>query len=77
MNTFTEMKKFVTTLSGCVVFDYNGHSCGIDPLSLNKFDMWYGDKTTTLQTIDEVVNSKFFDGKSLIDIWDDITDLDF
>lgn len=77
MNTFTEMENFIATLSGHVLFNYKGRACGIDPLSLNQFDMWYGDKSATLQTVDEVLTTKFFDGKSLKDIWDDITELDY
>ena len=31
----------------------------------------------TAHSIEEVMETKFFDGKSLEDIWDDITDLEY
>lgn len=39
--------------------------------------MWYGDKSMTAHSIEEVMDTKFFDGKSLEDIWDEITDLEY
>jgi len=59
-----------------VTFEYNGKCCGVDPLSRNKFDMWYGDKYLTADSIGAVMEVKLFDGKSLQEIWDDIVDLE-
>ena len=75
--TLTELKKYLKALNGAVTFDYNGYSCGIDPLSANEFDMWYGDKSITLDSLDDVFNHNFFDGNSLFEIWDDISEIDF
>lgn len=50
---------------------------GVNSLSLNEFDMWYGDKSMTAHSIEEVMDTKFFDGKSLEDILNDITDLEY
>ena len=41
------------------------------------FDMWYGDESMTAHSIEEVMTTKFFDGKSMEDILDDITDLEY
>lgn len=75
--TILELKNYLTNLIGHVTFEYNGYSCGIDPLSLNKFDMWYGNDAVTVNSIEKVMNEPLFNGKSLKDIWDDITNLDF
>jgi hypothetical protein len=75
--TILELKNHLTNLIGHVTFEYNGYSCGIDPLSLNKFDMWYGNDAVTVNSIEKVMNEPLFNGKSLKDIWDDITNLDF
>lgn len=75
--TILELKNHLTNLIGHVTFEYNGHSCGIDPLSINKFDIWYGDDEATVDSIEKVLGEKLFDGKSLKDIWDDVTNLDF
>ena len=59
-----------------ITFIYNGKSCGVDPMSSTEFDMWYGDDFVTVGSIEEVMNTKLFDNKSLTDIFDDIDDLE-
>ena len=71
------IKEFLSNLISHVTFEYNGHSCGVDPLASDNFDMWCGDNTMTAHSIDEVMTTKFFDDKSLEDILDDITDLEY
>ena len=71
------MKEYLGNLTSHVMFEYNGYSCGVDPLARDKFDMWYGDESMTAHSIDEVMTTKFFDGKSLENILDDITDLEY
>lgn len=75
--TITEVKDYLPNLISHITFDYNGYSCGVDPLAVGAFDMWYGNKEITVKSIDEVLNTKFFDGESLTDIWDDVTELDY
>lgn len=75
--TIAKLEDYLSKLTSHVIFNYDGISCGIDPLSRNRFDMWYGNKCITLQTVADVLYTKFFDGKSLKDIWDDITELDY
>lgn len=75
--TISEVKKYLSDLIGHITFEYNGYSCGVDPITLNSFDMWYGDNVITVDSIDEVINNNFFDGKSLKDIFDNITELEF
>lgn len=75
--TITEVKDYLTKLTGHIVFDYNGCSCGIDPLSRNRFTLWCGDDEMTAGSVDEVLNVKFFGGKSLTEIWDNITEPDY
>lgn len=75
--TLVEVKAYLANLTGHVTFNYNGYYCGIDPLAQNKFDLWCGSDETTVNSIDEVVTAKFFDGKSLEDIWNDVENLDF
>ena len=47
-------------------------SCGIDPLSTDSFDMWYGDDFFNVKSVGEVMSYPLFDGKSLGDITDNI-----
>lgn len=72
-----EIRDYLSKLTGHVIFDYMGRSCGVDPLALDSFDMWYGNNEMTAKSIDEVMTAKFFNGKSLTDIWCDVTEVDF
>lgn len=38
---------------------------------------WYGEESANVDSIDKVMNLKFFNGKSLSDIWDDVTEVCF
>ena len=38
-----ELEKRINSLCTHVLFAYKGHSCGIDPLALDEFDMWCGE----------------------------------
>lgn len=58
------------------LFTYRGLSCGVDPLGVSEFDMWCGDKLMTATSIDEVMSTPFFSGKSLQDIAEDIEDIE-
>lgn len=71
------IKEYLGNLTSHITFEYHGYSCGIDPLSLNQFDMWYGGQNMTAHSIEEVMTTKFFDGSSLEDILDDIINLEY
>ena len=75
--TILEVKDYLHKLMGCITFEYNNYSCGVDPLGLKLFDVWYGDNIITVHSIEEVMNMKFFDGKSLTDIWGNVINIDF
>ncbi len=53
----------------CFEFEYNGFCCGVDPFSESDYDVWYGEQYAKMYSIDEVVNTKFFDGKTLEEIF--------
>ena len=74
--TAEKIKKRLLECASHMCFDYNGKGCGIDPYYVpekkkNFFNIWYGeDETCTLNNIDDVMKSKFFNGKSLEEIAD-------
>ena len=72
--TISKTIEHLSVLTSHITFKYKGKDCGIDPLSHNRFDMWYGHANITAKSVDEVFNVKFFDDKSLTDIWDDVTE---
>lgn len=67
-----KIKDQIKEIRSHFLFEYNGKSCGVDPFSENDFDIWYGDNLKSVQSIDEVMNDKFFDGKSLTEIANEI-----
>lgn len=76
--TILGIKEHIDNLISHITFTYNNKNCGIDPITRNeRYDMWYGDKIHTAKSVEEVMNIKFFDGKSLSDIMDDIEELDY
>ncbi len=74
--TATELRKQVESLISHVLFAYNGKPCGIDPISHQQIDVWYGDAVFTAKSVDEAMNSPFFDGKSLSQICENMTNID-
>lgn len=75
--TIKEVKNYLASLTSHIMFEYNGKPCGIDPLSRNKFNMWYGTEGISASSIDDVMTAKIFDNLSLEDIWGNITALEF
>ena len=71
-----ELKDRIAEIVTQITFTYNGKNCGVDPMSSTEFDMWCGDEFVTVGSIEEVMNTKLFDDKSLADIVDDIDDLE-
>lgn len=73
--TISEAKEHLSSLTGHITFEYNGQPCGVDPLALDSFSLWYGSHETTCKSVHEVMNVAIFDGKTLIEIWHDIAEL--
>ena len=74
---FKEVKNDLASIVNYATFYYNGKLSGIDPISKEHFNLWYGpDKTYTAKSIDEAMEYPLFDGKSFFEIFDDIVDLE-
>ena len=71
------IKERINELASHFTFEYQSLSCGVDPFSQNEFDLWCGDNNRTAKSIDEVMTTPFFNGKSLSEIADDIEIIDF
>lgn len=74
LNTFRDR---VYSLISYISFEYNNTDCGIDPLAKDHFDMWYGDEYYKAESIDDVMSHPLFDGKSLTEIFDNISNLEY
>lgn len=74
--TVKGLRDRIESLCTHVLFDYDGKECGIDPLDAGHFDMWYGDKFMEAHSIDEVMQTPFFNGKALEDIVDQLENVE-
>ncbi len=63
-----EIRDYITSLCSHLTFDFEGKSCGVDPLAPDQFDMWCGDDFMEAHSIDEVMKAPFFEGKALENI---------
>lgn len=72
-----DFKKKISSLSSHILFEYNGVECGVDPLSPDSFDMWFGDKYHNAKSIDEVMTAPLFNGKCINQIYKDIKNIDY
>lgn len=76
MNTSKQIYNRLLEMCTHILFDYNGHNCGIDPLSKTTIDMWYGDIACTVSSVDEAMNYPLFNGKTINEISEDIKNLE-
>ena len=64
-----QLRDEILSLTYDIQFVYKGVNCLIMPYSHKHFVLCYGeDKDKEYSNIDDVMNDKFFDGKSLSDI---------
>ncbi len=68
---------YIESICNHVFFSYNGTECGIEPINKQHFEISFGGNLFIANSIDEVKNEKYFDGKSLSEIFDDITDIEY
>ncbi len=72
-----KIKSRISEIASHFTFEYRGKKAGVDPFSKNDFDMWFGDNDKKATSIEEVMNDKFFDGKSLTEIAEEIKIIDW
>ena len=72
-----EFKKHINSLTSHILFNFNDKDCGVDPLSRNNFEVWYGEELRTVQNVDEVMAVPIFNGQSLTQVFDKIKNIDY
>lgn len=71
--TEKELRKIISSCMDEIYFFYNGKSAGVCVVVHNykpTFTLWYGDETKDFDNINDIMGSKFFDGKSLSELVD-------
>lgn len=62
------LKKLILSFTQDIEFDLNGTHCSICPINSKRIILCYNGISKTCKSIDEVMSSKVFDGKSLSEI---------
>jgi hypothetical protein len=73
--TINEFLENLTEEYGTAEFEYKGKKCGIEPKtqdSITTYTMWYGKNWNDYDDIDILLSDRFFDGRSLHDIFQSI-----
>lgn len=70
--TAKEIRDRLNEMVSHITFEYKGKPCGVDPLSQTHYEIWYGDVDMVATSLDEVMTTPFFDGKSLSEIAEEI-----
>ena len=66
-----ELKDIILDCCNDVVFDYNGRKSGVTSEVKNHvpaFQAWHGSKVKEYDNVDDVMNDKFYSGKSINDL---------
>ena len=62
------LRELILSLTQDIVFQYNGTYACINPWNPNKIEVGYGEKVKMYKDIEDVMTDKFYDGKSLNEI---------
>lgn len=71
----SELASIIADCCNDVVFDYNGKKSGITSEvkdHVPTFQAWHGEDTREYDNVDEVMNDKFYSGKSINDLLNDV-----
>lgn len=63
-----DLKALILSLTQDILFEYQGKSVCINPWSNKKIDVGFGDDGKIYTDIDDLMTDKFFNGKSLTEI---------
>lgn len=67
----SDLKDWIDSLTDDIVFQYKGIFGSICPFNRQNISVSYGENERTFDSIDDVMNSAFIDGKPLKDICQD------
>ena len=66
-----ELRDWIDSLTDDIEFQYKGVWGSICPFSRENISVSYGDEERTFNSVDEVMDTPFVDGKSMKDICDE------
>ena len=66
-----DLKNIISSCLNDLVFEYNGKQCGVTSEVYDyipTFQAWCGDSIKEYSNVEDVLNDKFYDGKSLTEL---------
>lgn len=72
MMTAKQIKDRINEFCCCFEFEYKGKRGGVDPISRERFEVFYGGEGETVDSIDKVMKTPFIDGKRIEDVLGDL-----
>lgn len=76
-----ELRDFITQGYTMLYFQYRGKEGHVDPYHMqpghSEYLLWYDGNEKIVHSIDEVMNTSFFDGHSLTEIAEKLTNIDW
>lgn len=72
--TANALKKRIDKMCSLVSFTYRGKDGHVDPYSHTEYLLWYDGEEMTVDSIDKVMDTPFFCGKTLTEIAGEIID---
>ena len=67
-----DIRNRIAEMSSHVLFTYQGVKGGVDPISSEYFEIWFGDASDVATSLDAVMQLPIFNGLSLNAITEDI-----
>ena len=70
-----QLKDLILSCVNDVYFIFNGRECGVSSQVNNYvpvYECWYGDKIKEYSNVDDLLGDLFFDGRSIVDIIQDL-----
>ena len=67
---------YVTVSYDVEAREYNGKWCGVDPFSAQEIEMFCGDEEYTAHSVEDAMTVRLFDGRSLDEIAEGLTNID-
>lgn len=75
MTQYKMIRDYIDSGASMLTFQYRGKEGQIDPYGPTEFLLWFEGEERTVHSLDEVMNTPFWDGKSLAEIAEEVTDI--
>ncbi len=75
MTQYKMIRDYIDSGASMLYFQYHDKEGHVDPYGPTEFLLWFEGEERTVHSLDEVMNTPFWDGKSLAEIAEEVTDI--